>query len=107
MQADKVIESFLDRLAKVLVPVESSTKLLAADVIDERTWEEACARDVADYERNLGILKAVRKRVRADVTYFHKFCNVLEEEEYTKVISKTIQGKKNRYGTLYYAMLKW
>lgn len=89
---DKVLESFLDRLAKTLDPVTCSTRLLEAEVIDEQAWDEARMRGVADYDRNLAVLKAVRKRVRADVAYFCKFCDVLEEEEYTKVLSKTIQG---------------
>ena len=91
---DKALESFLDKLARTLEPLRHSTRLLEADVIDEKAWDEAQIRGVTDYERNLAILKAVRKRVRANVTYFHKYCDILDRDEYTKALSKDIQGSR-------------
>ena len=90
--ADKIVESFLEQLARTLDPI--STRLLAANIIDEETWEKARVRDAADYDRNLDVLKAVRKRVRSDVEYFHKFCDQLKEEEYTKTVAETMEGNK-------------
>ena len=92
--ADKVVESFLVQLARTLDPVAVSTRLLSANIIDERTWEKARVRDVSDYDRNLDVLKAVRKRVRADVEYFHKFCDQLEEEEYTTTVAENMKGEQ-------------
>ena len=92
--ADKIVESFLEQLARTLDPVAISTRLLAANIIDEQTWEKARVRDAADYDRNLDVLKAVRKRVRSDVEYFHKFCDQLKEEEYTKSVAETMEGNK-------------
>ena len=93
LDADKVVESFLVQLAKTLDPVAFSTRLLSAGVIDEQTWEEARAKDgTADFDRNLAVLKAVRKRVRADSAYFHRFCDELEHEDYTKTIAKDMRG---------------
>ena len=91
--ADKVVESFLVQLARTLDPVAISTRLLAAGVIDEQTWERAQIREVADYERNLDVLKAVRKRVRSDLEYFHKFCDQLKEEDYTMTIAENMKGE--------------
>lgn len=102
LEADKVVESFLVRLAKTVDPVTLSTRLLSAGVIDEQTWEEARAKDgTADFDRNLGVLKAVRKRVRADSAYFHQLCDELEHEDYTKSIAKDMRGKFPRQKVLY------
>lgn len=95
--ADKIVESFLEQLAQTLDPVVISTRLLAANIIDEQTWEKARVRDAADYDRNLDVLKAVRKRVRSDVEYFYKFCDQLKEEEYTKTVAETMEGKLARH----------
>ena len=87
----KILQKFLDRLACSMDPIPVSTRLCGKEVITPETWEQARGQG-SSYERNLKLLEAVMRGVRADEKYFDKFCSVLEEEEVTTGIAREIRG---------------
>ena len=100
--AARVLQKSLHVLASTLDPVPLATALYSAEVIEERTWEEARA-EGASYDRNLKVIGAVRRSIKAKPEYFDKFCSILEEQAVTKDLAKKLKGKKimeARYCTL-------
>ena len=91
--AARVLQKSLHRLASVLEPVPLATALYSAEVIEERTWEEARSEGGSTYDKNLKVLGAVRRGVKAKSEFFDTFCSILEAQAVTKDLAKQLKGK--------------
>lgn len=101
--AARVLQKSLHRLASVLEPVPLATALYSAEVIEERTWEEARIEGGSTYDKNLKVIGAVRRGVKAKPEYFDTFCSVLEEQAVTKDLAKQLKGNWKVVQQLYHA----
>ena len=90
--AARVLQKSLHRLASVLEPVPLATALYSAEIIEERTWEEARTEGGSSYDKNLKVIGAVRRGVRAKPECFDEFCSILEAQAVTKDLAKALKG---------------
>lgn len=88
----KVLRRYLPRLARTLDPAVVATELHSADVIDDRTWEEARkSSQGANYDRCLNVLEALIRSVRAKPECFDNFCSILEDHPTTESLSAQLK----------------
>lgn len=90
--ACKALQRCLTRLARTLDPAVLATELHSADIIDDRTWEEARKTSQgSNYDRCLNVLEALIRSVRAKTECFDKFCSILEDHEVTKSLATRLK----------------
>ena len=90
--AARVLQKSLHRLASVLEPVPLATALYSAEIIEERTWEEARTEGGSSYDKNLKVIGAVKRGVKAKPECFDQFCSILEAQAVTKDLAKKLKG---------------
>lgn len=90
----RVLQRKLDKLARSLSPVVVATALLAEEVIEQRTWEEARKEGRSQYDRTLDLMEVVMRAVQARPSVvFGQFCAILERETVTAGIAAELRGK--------------
>ena len=90
----KVLQRHVHKLAKSLDPVVLSTILYAAEIIDDRIWEDSRLEIKApNYDRCLKLLGAVIRCTKAKPSTFQVFCEALEQQEVTKDLAAQLRGK--------------
>lgn len=109
--ACKVLRKYLPKLSKILDPAVLATELHSADIVDDRTWEEARKTSQgSNYDRCLGVLEALIRSTRAKPGCFDKLCAILEGEEVTKELASQLreelkkveeEGTQTQLGNLY------
>ncbi len=93
MSGIRCLHKKLDKLARALHPVTVSTALLAEEIIDQRTWEEARKEGLPHYDRCLNLLEAVLRCVEARPEVYEQFCKVLEQETVTTSLAGELRGR--------------
>ena len=88
----RVLQKKLDKLARSLSPVVVATALLAEEVIEQRTWEEARKEGRPQYDRTLDLMEVVLRAVQARPSVFSQFCTILEHETVTAGIAEELRG---------------
>ena len=87
-----MLRRYLPRLAKTLDPAVIATELYSADVLDQRTWEEARKTSAgANYDRCLNVLEALIRSVRGKPECFDKFCSILKDQPTTEPLSTQLK----------------
>ena len=89
----RCLQKNLDRLSRTIDPVVVSTSLFAAEIIDQRSWEEARREGVPQYDRCLNLLGAVMRSAEAKKDVFEEFCDILDRETATAGLARELRGK--------------
>lgn len=90
----KAVQRYLHELARAIDPVAISTELYSKEVIDERTWEDARKdKNGPNYDRNLDLLGALLRAMRASPSNFEKFCYILKHESTTESLATKLEGE--------------
>lgn len=90
----RVLQRHVHKLANSLDPVVLSTILYAAEIIDDRVWEDSRLETKApNYDRCLKLLGAVLRSTKAKPSSFQVLCEALEQQEVTKDLAAQLRGK--------------
>lgn len=94
----RILQRRLDKLARTLSPVVMATALLAEEIIDQRTWEEARKEGRPQYDRTLDLMEVLMRAVQARPSaVFSQFCTILEREPVTAGLAAELRGMHEHY----------